>query len=49
MTPFEQPVFFSLQKDVGEANLTLDSNIVGGDGNISVGQHQIIALALAMF
>jgi ABC-type multidrug transport system fused ATPase/permease subunit len=39
---------FSLQEDVGEANLTLDSKIAGGGGNLSVGQRQIIALARAM-
>ena len=39
---------FSLQEDAGEANLTLDSNIAGGGGNLSVGQRQIIALARAM-
>jgi ABC-type multidrug transport system fused ATPase/permease subunit len=39
---------FSLQEDAGEANLTLDSKIAGGGGNLSVGQRQIIALARAM-
>ena len=39
---------FSLQEVAGEANLSLDSNIAGGGGNLSVGQRQIIALARAM-
>lgn len=39
---------FSLQEEAGEAYLTLDSNIAGGGGNLSIGQRQIIALARAM-
>lgn len=39
---------FSLQEDVGEARLTLDSKIAGGGSNLSVGQRQIIALARAI-
>lgn len=39
---------FSLQEETGDANLSLDSNIAGGGGNLSIGQRQIIALARAM-
>jgi len=39
---------FSLQSETDEARLTLDSDISGGGGNLSVGQRQIIALARAM-
>ncbi|PPR05039.1 hypothetical protein CVT24_010185 [Panaeolus cyanescens] len=39
---------FSLQKDIGEGRLTLDSEIASGGGNLSVGQRQIIALARAI-
>ncbi|KAF4617819.1 hypothetical protein D9613_006245 [Agrocybe pediades] len=39
---------FSLQQELGESRLTLDSKISGGGGNLSVGQRQIIALARAM-
>jgi len=39
---------FSLQNETDEARLTLDSDISGGGGNLSVGQRQIIALARAM-
>lgn len=39
---------FSLQDELGEAKLGLDSNIAASGGNLSVGQRQIIALARAM-
>ena len=39
---------FSLQEELGEARLTLDSNIASGGSNLSVGQRQILALARAM-
>ncbi|KAJ3511583.1 hypothetical protein NLJ89_g4015 [Agrocybe chaxingu] len=39
---------FSLQEELGEPRLTLDSNIAMGGGNLSVGQRQILALARAM-
>ena len=39
---------FSLQTEMDEAKLTLDSGISGGGNNVSVGQRQIIALARAM-
>ncbi|CAA7262822.1 unnamed protein product [Cyclocybe aegerita] len=39
---------FSLQEELGESKLTLDSNIATGGGNLSVGQRQILALARAM-
>lgn len=41
---------FSLQEDleVGEMHFSLDSNIAGGGGNLSIGERQIIALARAM-
>jgi len=39
---------FTLQEELGEAKLSLDSNVSSGGGNLSVGQRQIIALARAM-
>ena len=39
---------FSLQEELEEARLTLDSNIASGGGNLSVGQRQILALARAI-
>jgi ABC-type multidrug transport system fused ATPase/permease subunit len=39
---------FSLQAESGEAKLTLDSVLVGGGSNLSVGQRQILALARAI-
>jgi ABC-type multidrug transport system fused ATPase/permease subunit len=39
---------FSLQEELEESRLTLDSNIASGGGNLSVGQRQILALARAM-
>lgn len=39
---------FSLQEELGEARLTLDSNIASAGSNLSVGQKQILALARAM-
>ena len=39
---------FSLQDELEEARLTLDSNIASGGGNLSVGQRQILALARAI-
>ena len=39
---------FSLQHLSEENRLTLDSEIAGGGGNLSVGQRQIIALARAI-
>ncbi|PPQ64837.1 hypothetical protein CVT24_008202 [Panaeolus cyanescens] len=39
---------FSLQSEMDEGRLTLDSKIASGGGNLSVGQRQIIALARAM-
>ncbi|KAI0753285.1 P-loop containing nucleoside triphosphate hydrolase protein [Daedaleopsis nitida] len=39
---------FSLQQDADHARLTLDSEIAGAGGNLSVGQRQIIALARAI-
>ncbi|GLB36501.1 putative atp-binding cassette [Lyophyllum shimeji] len=39
---------FSLQSDMDEGRLTLDSAISSGGGNLSVGQRQIIALARAI-
>ena len=39
---------YSLQSDSDEGRLTLDSEISGGGGNLSVGQRQIIALARAI-
>ncbi|RPD53734.1 P-loop containing nucleoside triphosphate hydrolase protein [Lentinus tigrinus ALCF2SS1-7] len=39
---------FSLQEEGDHARITLDSEIAGGGGNLSVGQRQIIALARAI-
>jgi ABC-type multidrug transport system fused ATPase/permease subunit len=39
---------FSLQEELGEARLTLDSNVASGGGNLSVGQRQVLALARAI-
>ncbi|KIJ45712.1 hypothetical protein M422DRAFT_29796 [Sphaerobolus stellatus SS14] len=39
---------FNLQEEHDEAKLTLDSQISGGGGNLSVGQRQILALARAI-
>ena len=39
---------FSLQEELEEARLTLDSNIASGGSNLSVGQRQILALARAI-
>ena len=39
---------FSLQEELEEGRLTLDSNIASGGGNLSVGQRQILALARAI-
>ncbi|KAJ3512976.1 hypothetical protein NLJ89_g3209 [Agrocybe chaxingu] len=39
---------FSLQNEMDEARLTLDSSISSGGNNLSVGQRQIIALARAI-
>jgi ABC-type multidrug transport system fused ATPase/permease subunit len=39
---------FTLQTEADESRLTLDSQIAGGGGNLSVGQRQIIALARAI-
>ncbi|PPQ91593.1 hypothetical protein CVT25_013697, partial [Psilocybe cyanescens] len=39
---------FSLQEELGEMRLTLDSNIASAGSNLSVGQRQILALARAM-
>ena len=39
---------FSLQEELEEARLTLDSNIASGGSNLSVGQRQIIALTRAI-
>lgn len=39
---------FSLQEDMDEGRITLDSKISGGGTNLSVGQRQILALARAM-
>ena len=60
MNPFEQhddailndalraAGLFSLQEELEEARLTLDSNIASGGGNLSVGQRQVLALARAI-
>lgn len=39
---------YALQSDGDENRLTLDSQIAGGGGNLSIGQRQIIALARAI-
>ena len=39
---------FSLQEEHDEAKITLDSQISGGGGNLSVGQRQVLALARAI-
>ena len=39
---------FSLQSATDEHQLTLDSPVAGGGGNLSVGQRQIVALARAI-
>ncbi|CCM06514.1 uncharacterized protein FIBRA_08786 [Fibroporia radiculosa] len=39
---------FSLQNDSDGSRITLDSQIAGGGGNLSVGQRQILALARAI-
>ncbi|KAF9813950.1 hypothetical protein IEO21_05386 [Rhodonia placenta] len=39
---------FSLQNDMTEGQITLDSPIASGGGNLSVGQKQILALARAI-
>jgi ABC-type multidrug transport system fused ATPase/permease subunit len=39
---------FSLQEELEEARLTLDSNIASGGGNLSVDQRQVLALARAI-
>ena len=39
---------FTLQEELEEARLTLDSNIASGGGNLSVGQRQVLALARAI-
>ncbi|KAG6866019.1 hypothetical protein C0991_009427 [Blastosporella zonata] len=39
---------FSLQREMGEDRITLDSAISSGGGNLSVGQRQILALARAI-
>ncbi|KAI0782172.1 multidrug resistance-associated ABC transporter [Abortiporus biennis] len=39
---------FSLQNNTDEGKITLDTQISGGGGNISVGQRQILALARAI-
>ena len=44
----ESAGLFSLQAESGEAKLTLDSDLVGGGNNLSVGQRQILALARAI-
>ncbi|KAK0192579.1 hypothetical protein F5146DRAFT_1040547 [Armillaria mellea] len=39
---------FSLQNEMEEGRITLDSTIASGGGNLSVGQRQILALARAL-
>lgn len=39
---------FSLQDEMDEGRITLDSQISSGGGNLSVGQRQILALARAI-
>ncbi|KAF5317511.1 hypothetical protein D9619_013131 [Psilocybe cf. subviscida] len=39
---------FHVQDQLGEARITLDSNVTAGGGNLSVGEKQIVALARAM-
>lgn len=39
---------FSLQNDLGESRMTLDSAIASAGGNLSVGQRQVLALARAI-
>lgn len=39
---------FSLQDEMEDGKITLDSNIAAGGGNLSVGQRQILALARAI-
>ncbi|KAF9475019.1 multidrug resistance-associated ABC transporter [Pholiota conissans] len=39
---------FSLQEDMDEARITLDTDIASGGNNLSVGQRQILALARAI-
>ena len=39
---------FNLQEEHDEGKITLDSQISGGGGNLSVGQRQVLALARAI-
>lgn len=39
---------FSLQEEVGEARINLDSKITSSGSNLSVGERQILALARAI-
>jgi ABC-type multidrug transport system fused ATPase/permease subunit len=39
---------FSLQSELDDGRITLDSPIASGGGNLSVGQRQILALARAI-
>ncbi|KAF8803419.1 multidrug resistance-associated ABC transporter [Phlegmacium glaucopus] len=39
---------FSIQEDIADARITLETQISGGGSNLSVGQRQIISLARAM-